>query len=250
MKLSLVILGIFIAVGLLGGAYILASSKTDNKEYEAKLKLADDRIDSLALRIDTFEGRISELDAKLEDYLLSIDVNNKNIQEMKDQLAAAGKNNANMRNDTSPAVSGSGLGVDKQEIIETLKDEVKREIKEENKIAQRKAKSAGVKKWADLQTEQLCKRMDTQFLQFAEKIKLDRNQEIAVKNITEGLIEKVSTIWSNWEERLAEDMADEDWGELKGELGQVYEDAKHQLLQHVSERQAGAIMDFIQSNGK
>jgi len=249
MKNGAVVLGIFILVGIIAGAFIISSAGQEKRQVN-DLNPVNDRIDGLALRMDSFERKISELDGKLEDYLSAIEAINVNIQELKGQLAAVGKENASGKDgDAAPADSSGGLRADKQEIIETLKDEVKKELKEETKIAQRKEKSAGVKKWADSQTQGLRKRMDKGFIQFAQKIRLDRNQEIAVKDITDDLINKVSTIWSNWENQLAEGMTDENWGDLKGELGEVYNNTKDQLLEHVTERQAGAIMGFIQDGG-
>jgi hypothetical protein len=243
-----VVIGIFIMAGIIVGAAIVSFANHD-RPPETNPAPVSATVDALALRIDSLEDKIAEIDLKLQDYLLTLEANNRKLKDLKDQLAAAGENTGSPGGGPVPADSSGGLRIDKQEIIETLKDEVKREIKEETEIAKRDKQAAGVKEWADSQTQGLRKRMDEQFLQFAEKIKLDRNQEIAVREITEQLIDQISTIWSDWETRLSEGMTDQNWGEFKGELGQAYDTAAEQLLQHVSERQAKNIMEFIQSPG-
>lgn len=249
MKNGAVVLGIFIMAGLIIGAFVV-SLVGQEKPQANDLDPVNGRIDGLAQRMDSFEQKISDLDGKLAEYLSLLEANNRNMQELKGRLAAADKG-AGTGEGTANAGDKLAKGLDpvNRDALEHIKEEVKREIKEESKIARRKKESAGVKKWADSQTQGLQKKMDKQFLRVAEKLNLDRNQEIAVKDITENLIKQVSTIWSNWEERLAEGMTNEDWGEFKGELGEVYDNAAEQLLQHVSERQAKAIMGFIQGGG-
>jgi hypothetical protein len=250
MKNGAVVLGIFIMAGLIIGAFVI-SLVGQEKQQANDLNPDNDRIEGLARRMETFEQKISELEGKLAEYFLLLDANNRSVMEFKDQLAAAQKGAETTQADANADDKlARGLDPVNRDVLENIKEEVKREIKEENRTARRKKESAGVKKWADSQTTQLQKRMDEKFLGFAQRIKLDRNQEIAVKDITENLIKQVSTIWSNWEDRLSEGMTDEDWGEFKGELGEVYDNAHQQLLEHVSERQAGAIMGFIQGGKK
>jgi hypothetical protein len=246
---KVIVLGMFLLVGLVAGAFIISSAGQEKPE-ENDPNPVDNRIDGLARRMDSFERRISEIDAKMEEYLLALEASNRTVRELQNQLAAAGEESASGKgSNTSLADSSGGLGIGKHDIIENIKEEVKKEIKEETKIAERREKAQGVKKWAESQTQGLRKRMDEQFVQFAQKIRLDRNQEIAVKDITENLIKQIQTIWGNWEERLAEGMTDDDWSEFKGELGEVYDNAHEQLLQHVAERQAKAIMGFIEGGG-
>ena len=126
---------------------------------------------------------------------------------------------------------------------------VKKEIKEESKTAKRESNVEGAKKWVDWQTAQLRKKLDDEFPRLAEKIGLDARQELNVKDIAEEMLRKITTLWSNWEERLAT-ATNEDWGEFKGEINQVYENTSTQMQEHVSEKQARAIMGFFQQSSK
>jgi predicted nucleic acid-binding Zn-ribbon protein len=256
MKNGAVVLGIFILAGLVVGAFII-SLYGQEKPQGQDLKPLNDKVSALAGKIDALEQGLHDLNGKLESNLALIQENERSIREFKGQLAEAGKGEEDVVAKTIPFEGGEvppvrlsdGLDNPDPAVIERLKEEVKKEIKEESKIAKKESNVAGARKWMNWQTTQLRKKMDDDFTRMAEKLELDRNQEIAVREIGEQILEKITNLWSDWEERLAS-ATDEDWGEFKGELGGIYRNAERQLGQHVNEEQSRAIMRFIREDGK
>ena len=252
MKNGAVVLGVFILACLIIGAFVISLYGRE-KPQDPDMTSVNARIDSIADKMTSLEQKINELSGTLERNLESIREHDRNIREFREQLAEADSGTGSMASKSAPDEGG-----DKTERVlakshfgklEQIEEEVKRLIKEENKVTKQKSNVEGAKKWVDWQTAQLRKKLDDEFSRLAEKIGLDARQELNVKDIAGEMLRKITTLWSNWEERLAT-ATNEDWGEFKGEINQVYENTSTQMQEHVSEEQARAIMGFFQQSSK
>ena len=247
-----VALGLLLMAGFVAGAFIMSTTGRE-KPAEQDLSPVNAKIDALTGKVHSLEERIAELNERLEQTLAAIEANSESVGELKEQLAAGKGAEGSEVKDKKLAQSKDGyeehLETGVHPMLDKIKEAIKKEIKEEN-IAEKKQKGVqSARKWVEWQTQSMRKKLDNDFVRLAEKIGLDRNQELAARDITEGVLRQLKTLWTDWADRLA-DADDEVWGEFKGEIGGVYKDAHHQLQRHVSEEQAKAIMRFIQEGGK
>ena len=254
MKLSIVILGVFIAVGLLGGAYILASSKTDNTEYEAKLKLAEDRINELGKKTAQLEIISSQLTQELESSKLIIQNNNERIAEMSQQLSKSritGLDQPAVR--PAPPAGKIGDSIPSQpspmpDVIEAVKEEVKKELKEERLAKETEQFQQWYREMHKTESEKFKKQMEEEFSVFAQKIKLSSTQEYAVRDIAEDAFKKIMALL---EDTMANRSKEEiDWAAYQKQMEEIYTEAEQQIVELVSEEQADAIRKFFEDPGK
>jgi hypothetical protein len=245
-------LGLLLIAGFVAGAFIMSSVGRE-KPQEQDLAPVTARIDAIANRLHSLEERIADLNERLEQTLAAIEANSESVSELRGQLAAGKGAEGSEEKDKKLAQSKDGyeehLETGVHPMLDKIKEAIKKELKKEN-IAEKKQKGVqSARKWVEWQTQSMRKKLDNDFVRLAEKIGLDRNQELAARDITEEVLRQLKTLWTNWADRLA-DADDEVWGEFKGEIGGVYENAHQQLQRHVSEEQAKAIMRFIQEGGK
>ncbi len=250
-----VALGLLLVAGFVAGAFIMSTTGREKPQGQDPGPV-NARIDSLAGKVDSLEKSIADLNERLELTLAAIEANSESISEMKDQLAAAGRESEvaavkdseeKKREEMEQYSHGPNRGV--HDAIDRLKEDIKKELKEENQAAKREKHAQEVKKWRDWQMWQLRNKLDDKLPGLAQKLGLDTSQELLVKSIGEEVLRKITSHWENWEGRLA-DAGDEDWREFKGEFGRIYEDAQRQLAGHVTEAQAKAIMRFITESDK
>ena len=245
MKFSLVLLGLLIAAGLLGGAYILSTSKTNGEEYANKMETANEHIDNLTKKTALLEGNIAQLHQELESCKLVIESNGNRIGQMTRQLAEAPQPVA------SPALpagktgdSISGQSPPMPEVIEAVKEEVKKELKEEKLAKETEQFQNWYKQMHKSESEKFRKQMEDDFPALAQKIKLTPTQEYAIRDVAEGAFKKIMALI---EDTMANRSKEEiDWVAYQKQMEEIYNEAETQIVELVDEKQAGAIRKFFE----
>jgi hypothetical protein len=243
MKASLIILGVLIAAGLLGGAYILASSKTNSEVYEAKLKLADDRITELEKKTSQLASTSTQHAQELESSRIAIAGSRETIDKMSEELAEA----------TRPAESaelpatesaGSVPGRPLPEAVEAIKETVKRELKEEKLAKEKEGVQTWYREMYKTEAAKFEKKMDERYPELARKIGLNGTQESAIRDIAEDSFDKIMTLM---EDAIADKTWEEiDWTAYGKQAEAVGKEHEARINELVDEEQAKALKRFFE----
>jgi chromosome segregation ATPase len=240
MKNSAVVIGMLVAVGIAAGAFIMSSTgRVNPAEHNPQSAAAG--MDSLAREVEALGREVGDLKERLERNSLMVEENARSIRELRDRLAAAGERPEMTAAKDEPA---KALDSGNPEVIEDIKEAVKREIKEEEQVAQQEKTARAVSQWKQKKEARWRGNLDNRFSGLAEKLGLDVTQEMAVREIAEQTFEKIMALLDNTPDKSA---TDGQWGEFKGEFERVYQEAESQLERHVNDKQRQVIMDFLRS---
>lgn len=248
MKISAIVIGIFLLVGLVGGAFVIAlAGRADFNELKSEIEHVNAENGTLLARLDQLELGAADLREQLEASHLLIESSSHRIAELSKQLSSFNKWREKLAQALprkSPGGPGSGLPgpLPGGRAVEVLKEEVKRELKEE-RLEEQKARYL---KWAkqsrEHETKKWRKKMDEEFPKFAQKINLNVTQETSIKEIAENVFNQVIEMM---EQEIARG-EEADWAAFSEKVGKIYEETQAEILEMVTEEQAQKLNKFFE----
>lgn len=245
MKISAILIGFFLLVGLIGGAFVIAY--TGRADFEQLKSDMDARNDALKARLDQLELGVVDLSEQLEASHLLIQSNSHRIAELSKQISSVRKwreKLAQAPSRTASGDSGSGLSglLPGGRAVETIKEEVKRELKEERKREQKEQYLKWAKQSREHETKKWRKKMDEEFPKFAQKINLNVTQEAGIRELAEDVFNQVMEMM---EQEIAKG-EDADWAAFSQNVGKIYEETQAEILELVTEEQANKLKWFFE----
>ncbi len=250
MKSSSLVLGVFVMIGIVAGAFVIAlAGRRDSGNLESELQTASTKIDVLLGRVNQLDGEVSRLNQQLNSSQLLAENNAQRIAEVSKSLSSLARPDKLAHTGPQPGLGagskadpGSGLPAGSP-AIETLKEEVKKELKEERKKEEEERRLKMASQMKEMETKRWQKKLDEEFPKLAEKINLSTTQEFAIKEIAEEAFKKIMALW---EEAMSKPEDEVDWAGFQEKMEKIYKDAETQVTEMVSKEQAEALEKFFE----
>jgi hypothetical protein len=255
MKGTALIAGILILVGLVaGGAIIAFAGKGNTKDLESKLETATASMEAAAGRIDEIEKKLAALSEKQNTNNLLVETNGGRLAELAQRISRVEESQKKVAQADVPAVSppspgidSSGPSIDSPEGVEALKEQVKKELKEEQHLKELEQRERMAKQVKEMQTKEWRKQIDEDFPKLAQKIGLNATQEMNIKDIAENAFKEIMLLV---EDAMSQPEDQVDWIAFQEKMEKIYKDAEAQIVPLVTEEQGNALRKFFEVPGQ